>query len=201
MITKEFVLKKIQAAGIKGVTKSEITGEEKDSQKIEKYIKELIKEGKVVKEEGRFFLSGVEPGKNYITRGELEEHLQDVFALISNLNERLDRVYEYIDDIFINLRSEISTMTEPSVDDLRIIYDNLNANFSFRDSVPVPLFKDDVMGKFSISEERLNFLLLDLDKKEIIYLQSYGKQSEPKDKDRGIKSGNKILYYITWIKK
>jgi len=201
VITKEFVLKKIQAAGIKGVTKSEIAGEEKDSQKIEKYMKELIKEGKVIKKGGRFYLSGVKPEKNYITRGEFEELLQDVFALISNLNERLDRVYEYIDDIFISLKSEVSTMAEPSVDDLRIIYDNLNANFSFRDSVPVPIFKDDVMGKFSVSEERLNSLLLNLDKKEVIYLQSCGKQDEPKDKDRGIKSGNKILYYITWIKK
>jgi len=80
------------------------------------------------------------------------------------------------------------------------IYDELNAVRRFGDSVPVPIFKDEVKKHVAISDEEIDKILLDLDSKEIIYLQTLDNPSDFSDSDRGIKFRERILYFITWHK-
>jgi excisionase family DNA binding protein len=81
------------------------------------------------------------------------------------------------------------------------IYDELNAIRHFGDSVPVPIFKDEVKKHINISDEEIEKTLLDLDSKEIVYLQTLDNPSDFSDSDRGIKFQGRILYFITWTKK
>jgi excisionase family DNA binding protein len=80
------------------------------------------------------------------------------------------------------------------------IYDELNAIRHFGDSVPVPVFKDEVKKHINISDEEIDKILLDLDSKEIIYLQTLDNPGDFSDSDRGIKFQGRILYFITWHK-
>jgi len=83
----------------------------------------------------------------------------------------------------------------------RKVYEDLNATRHFGDSVPVPIFKDEVKKHVAISDEEIDKILLDLDSKEIIYLQILDNQGDFSDSDRGIKFQGRVLYFITWIKK
>jgi excisionase family DNA binding protein len=80
----------------------------------------------------------------------------------------------------------------------RKVYEDLNVTHRFGDSVPVPVFKDEVRKHVTISDEEIDKALLDLDSKEIIYLQTLDRPSDFSDSDRGIKFQGRILYFITW---
>jgi hypothetical protein len=44
-------------------------------------------------------------------------------------------------------------------------------------------------------------VLLDLDTQEVIYLQTLDRPAEFQDSDKGIKFGDRVLYFITWQEK
>ena len=217
MLTKETVLKKIVDNGEKGTTKSALyRGKEKET--FENIIKELLSEGKIVEKNRRLFakealkLATPKPVKEEITIQSEIQSLKNEFAAfkketIERLNElknQIDRAYEYIDDIFIYMKTTSaseSTKTLLQVDELRIMYDNLNAVYNFGDSVPIPLFKDEIMKKYKVSEEELDKMLLDLDNKEIIHLQTIDDPEDFADSNRGITFENRIFYFITWMKR
>jgi len=83
----------------------------------------------------------------------------------------------------------------------RKAYEDLNITHHFGDSVPVPVFKDEVKKHINISDEEIDKILLDLDSKEIVYLQTLDRPSDFSDSDRGIKFEGRVLYFITWTKK
>jgi len=93
----------------------------------------------------------------------------------------------------------------PKEEALRVIfkkvYEDLNVARHFGDSVPVPIFKDEVKKHINISDKEIEKILLDLDSKEIIYLQTLDRPSDFSDSDRGIKFQGRTLYFITWMKK
>ena len=216
MLTKETFLQKIVESGEKGITKSALyRGKEKET--FENIIKELLSEGKIVEKNRRLFakealkLATPKPMKEEIVtqseiqslKNEFAAFKKDVIARLNELKIQIDRAYEYIDDIFIYMKTTAgeSTKTLLQVDELRIIYDNLNTSYNFGDSVPIPLFKDEIMKKYKVSEEELNTMLLDLDNKEIIHLQTIDDPEDFADSNRGIKFENRIFYFITWMKR
>jgi len=83
----------------------------------------------------------------------------------------------------------------------RKVYEDLNVTHHFSDSVPVPIFKDEVKKYINISDKEIEKTLLDLDSKAIIYLQILDNPGDFSDSDRGIKFQGRILYFITWTKK
>lgn len=216
MLTKETFLQKIVESGEKGITKSALyRGKEKET--FENIIKELLSEGKIVEKNRRLFakealkLATPKPMKEEIVtqseiqslKNEFAAFKKDVIARLNELKNQIDRAYEYIDDIFIYMKTTAgeSTKTLLQVDELRIIYDNLNTSYNFGDSVPIPLFKDEIMKKYKVSEEELNTMLLDLDNKEIIHLQTIDDPEDFADSNRGITFENRIFYFITWMKR
>ena len=217
MLTKETFLKKIVESGEKGTTKSSLyRGKEKET--FENIIKELLSEGKIVEKNRRLFakeslkLATPKPMKEEIVtqseiqslKNEFAAFKKDVIARLNELKNQIDRAYEYIDDIFIYMKTTTageSAKTLLQVDELRIIYDNLNTSYNFGDSVPIPLFKDEIMKKYKVSEEELNTMLLDLDNKEIIHLQTIDDPEDFADSNRGITFENRIFYFITWMKR
>ena len=137
---------------------------------------------------------------NYLTKKEvdkiLEKELAEINKKISDLKGQIDRIYEYVDEIFILHRKEQS----PNEEEMRIVYDNINIKGNFENSVPIYLFKDELKKKFNINEETLNEKIIALDEKEIIYLRAADKEIE--NPSQCIKSKNgKLLYYITWMKR
>jgi len=82
----------------------------------------------------------------------------------------------------------------------RKVYEDLNVTHRFGDSVPIPIFKDEVKKHTNISDEEIDKILLDLDSKEIIYLQTLDNPSDFSDSDRGVKFQGRTLYFITWHK-
>jgi len=221
MANKEEILKKIEENGSEGITKSDLKKRFKKvtSEELDKIIEELLKEGKIEKNNrGRLFIKieklplGKELPK-YVSYEEFEKFKKEVYETIkkevdaiknrfSEIKNEIDRAYDYISDVFIYMKEEKGVKKDkPTVDDLRMIYDNLNAIYNFGDSVPVPIFKDEVMKKFNISEEEVDNLLLDLDSKEIIYLQTLDNPQDFSDSNRGIKFEGRVLYFITWMKK
>jgi len=140
--------------------------------------------------------------ENYITKKEvekiLEKELGEINKKISDLKEQIDRIYEYVDEIFILQRKG----QPPNEEEMRIIYDNINTQGSFKDSMPIYLFKDELKKKFNISEEGLNEKIIELNKREIIHLRSADKSEKIKEPEHCIKSKNgKLFYYITWMKR
>ena len=219
MLTKETFLKKIVESGEKGTTKSSLyRGKEKET--FENIIKELLSEGKIVEKNRRLFAKNAfqtelpNITQKGVLTGDLTSLKNEIAALRKELNElrsnyrelknQIDRAYEYIDDIFIYMKTTTageSAKTLLQVDELRIIYDNLNTFYNFGDSVPIPLFKDEIMKKYKVSEEELNKMLLDLDNKEIIHLQTIDDPEDFADSNRGITFENRIFYFITWMKR
>lgn len=140
--------------------------------------------------------------ENYITKKEvekiLEKELGEINEKISDLKEQIDRIYEYVDEIFILQRKG----QPPNEEEMRIIYDNINTQGSFKDSMPIYLFKDELKKKFNISEEGLNEKIIELNKREIIHLRGADKSEKIEELEHCIKSKNgKLFYYITWIKR
>ena len=140
--------------------------------------------------------------ENYITKKEvekiLEKELGEINKKISNLKEQIDRIYEYVDEIFILRRKG----QPPNEEEMRIIYDNINTQGSFKESMPLYIFKDELKKKFNISEEGLNEKIIELNKREIIHLRSADKSEKIKEPEHCIKSKNgKLFYYITWMKR
>jgi len=82
----------------------------------------------------------------------------------------------------------------------RKVYEDLNVTHRFGDSVPIPIFKDEVKKHTNISDEEIDKILLDLDSKEIIYLQTLDNPGDFSDSDRGVKFQGRTLYFITWHK-
>lgn len=217
MLTKETILKKVVDAGEKGTTKSALyRGKEKET--FENIIKELLSEGKIVEKNRRLFakeaskLAMPKPIKEETAtqleiqslKNDFEAFKKEIVERVNELKNQIDRAYEYIDDIFIYMKTTTtgeSVKTLPQVDELRIMYDNLNAIYNFGDSVPIPLFKDEIMKKYNVNEAKLDKMLLDLDNKEIIHLQTIDDPDDFADSNRGIKFENRIFYFITWMKR
>jgi hypothetical protein len=140
--------------------------------------------------------------ENYVTKKEVEKILNNTLSeinkKISDLKEQIDRVYEYVDEIFLFERRN----QFPNDEEMRIVYDNLNVKGNFEDSIPIYLFKNELKKKFNITEEELNKKIIELDKREIIYLTASGETEETKKSERYIKSKNgDLFYYITWRKR
>lgn len=216
MIKKEDILKKIKDAQEVGITKKELYGKnELNNEAIDKIIEELISEGKVFEENGRIYIEdnlakGLkrevyakrEELKNYATKAEVKELLQEVFYKITQLKEEINRLYDYVDDVFIDIRKKESTIkSEPTLEELLIIYENLNTKYHFEDSVPLPIFKKEVEKHFKISGSKVDEILMELDKKEVIYLREIDKNKKIEDKEKGITIEGKLFYYLTWVKK
>ena len=92
----------------------------------------------------------------------------------------------------------------PKEDALKVIfkkvYEDLNVTHHFGDSVPIPIFKDELKKHINISDEEIDKILLDLDAKEALYLQTLDRPQDFEDSDRGVKFQGRILYFITWHK-
>jgi excisionase family DNA binding protein len=82
----------------------------------------------------------------------------------------------------------------------RKVYEDLNVTHHFGNSVPIPIFKDEVKKHINISDEEIDKILLDLDAKEALYLQTLDRPQDFEDSDRGVKFQGRILYFITWHK-
>jgi len=139
---------------------------------------------------------------NYVTKKEIEKILNNALSeidkKISDLKEQIDRVYEYVDEIFLFERKN----QFPDDEEMRIVYDNLNVKGHFENSIPIYLFKNELKKKFNITEEELNKKIIELDKREIIYLTASDEPEETKKSERCIKSKNdNLFYYITWMKR
>lgn len=132
---------------------------------------------------------------------EILKEIQELKASVSKLENEINRVVEYINDIFLYLTNEKQpSKKQPSINELFAIYDNLNTAYNFGNSIPLPLFKDEILKKYDISENEIDKLLLELDKKGIIYLQTLDNKNDFKDSNRGIDYKGRLLYFITWIK-
>jgi hypothetical protein len=209
MQTKEGILKKIEDAGKEGITLTKLSGTSKRNlQKETKgLLEELEQEGKIEKKGSRYLIKGAKKEKgvrgNFVTKEEIEKLLGHFASQIVELHEKIDRVYEYVDEVFLTLRKEGEKKNKaPSVEEIRLIYDNINTTRNYGDSVPIPVFKEEIKKRYAVSNEEVDKILLELDRREIIYLQTVNNPEELKDKEKGIPSGERgLLYYITWIKR
>jgi len=219
MITKESIYEQIAQAKETGATKTELGGKKKEVKNlVETFLGNFEQEGKIIRKGFRYYLKDLslapkKAGKkenedikailrDYVKRDELEALLQDTYAKIAHLKEEIDRLYDYANDVFVEMKKAMpQTKGQLTKDDLRIIYDNLNAIGRFGDSIPLSVFKNEVMKKFEINEKQLNDMLLNLDDEGVIYLQTADKPDELKDKERGIQFQERLLYFLTWIKR
>ncbi|MGC9125760.1 MAG: hypothetical protein ACP5GW_06535, partial [Caldisericaceae bacterium] len=191
MITKDSIYEQIAKAKEAGATKSDLGWRKKDAKElVERFLAELEQESKIFQKGNRYYIYGTsvqakkttrtgapsdikEILKDYVKRDELEVILQDAYEKIAKLKEEIDRLYDYSNDVFIEVKKNISGKSSAVTrEELRIIYDNLNSFGHFGDSIPLPLFKDEVMKKFTIDEGKLNEMLLALDDEGVIYLQT-----------------------------
>ncbi len=208
MKSKEDLLEEIANAGKEGITLTKLVGRKrKDMATGKELLGELIDLGKIVKKKNRFYLTGIKPArkpkkKNYVTREELEGILGEVYKDIALLKDRIDRVFEYVDEIFLETRKRIEKSNFPTISEMQIAYDNVNRNENAGDSVPISSFKKELkkMG-FEFDEDKLNKKLLQLDKEGIIYLQIANNPDELSNKKDGIRSNRGFLFYITWLKR
>ncbi|MEF3244666.1 MAG: hypothetical protein K6343_01585 [Caldisericaceae bacterium] len=211
MVDKNLILKKVEEKGKEGITKSELRKKIKiKKEELEALVEALTKENKIIDKRGRLFAKSFEEKESaFVSLEELEKTKKEIFkeidslkGKIAELKNEIDRVYEYVDDVFLYLKKEKGiTSQKPSIDDLLIIYDNLNATHNFGDSIPLPLFKDEILEKYNISENEIDELLLELDRKEIIYLQTLDNKNDFEDSNRGINYQGRLLYFITWMKR
>lgn len=213
---KEDLLKKIAASSEKGIKKSEIYEKNvANKEVVDKILEDLISEGRIFEQNGKIYINDNlskgqgkeayakrEELKNYATKAEVKELLQEVFYKITQLKEEINRLYDYVDDVFIDIKKKEGTLKSvPTSEELLIIYENLNTKFHFEDLVPLPVFKKEVEKHFKISENKINEILLNLDEKETIHLQTAGKSEKVEDKEKGIEREGKLFYYLTWVKK
>ncbi len=225
MVDKNLILKKVEEKGKEGITKSELGKKLKiKKEDLEALVETLLKENKIIYKNRRLFTQSVEEKENVSGSleaieklkkevfkeidslkgrvAELKNEIDSLKGKISELKNEIDRVYEYVDDVFLYLKKEKGiNKQKPSIGELLMIYDNLNATHNFGDSIPLPLFKDEILKKFKISESELDELLLELDRKEIIYLQTLDNKNDFEDSNRGINYQGRVLYFITWMKR
>jgi|GEM_PF-6049611 len=134
---------------------------------------------------------------------EIEENLT-ISKLAKILEVNVSTIKRWITKGEIKATKTTTGYVIPKEEALRLIfkkaYEDLNVARHFGDSVPVPIFKDEVKKHINISDEEIDKILLDLDSKEIIYLQTLDRPSDFSDSDRGIKFQGRTLYFITWHK-
>ncbi len=208
MKSKEDILEEIANAGKEGITLTKLVGRKRKDMAIGKeLLGELMDLGKIIRKGSRYYLAGIKPTRkrkkeNYVTREELEGILEEVYKDISLLKDRIDRVFEYVDEVFLETRSKSGRKNFPEISDMLIAYDNINRKENAGDSVPISSFKKELrkMG-FEFDENKLNEKLLELDREEIIYLQIANNPDELSNKEDGIRSDRGFLFYITWIKR
>jgi len=70
------------------------------------------------------------------------------------------------------------------------------------DSVSIKKFKDELKKVIQLSEEEVNKELLELDKKEVLYLQTIDDPVILREEERkvAIEFNGRTLFFITWIK-
>ncbi len=211
MKSKEDVLEIIANAKENGATLTEIAGtrSKKGREYIKEILEELINDKLIVKKnKSRFVLPQYKKTKkktvkNYVTREELEGIVNEIYKDLAKLNDKIDRAFEYIDEVFLQMKKEKKSVSKlPDREEMLIAYDNVNRKENAGDSVPIPDFKRELrrMG-FTFTDQEINELLLNLDKAEIIYLQQANDPETLEEKDKGIKTERGILFYITWIKR
>lgn len=210
MKSKEDILEIIANAKEKGITLTGIAGtrKKKETAPVKDILGKLVTSGKITKSGNRFFLSGVKKKrqrktKNYITREEVEGIVGEIYKDMAHLKDQIDRAFEYVDEIFLNLRSKKEKASKlPSGEEMLIAYDNVNRRENAGDSVPIPDFKKELkkMG-FTFEDEEINKKLLEMDNEEIIYLQQANNPEELDEREKGINTDRGFLFYITWIKR
>ena len=220
MKTKEEMLKLIRESGKKGMTFTQLSGTRKWSSaeyKLTKqFLDDLESQHLIVKTRSRYYLAGIKGKKtskkkvNYITKEEFEAIVREIYKDLSALKNEIDRVYEYVDEVFLitrkkNVATSESEQDFPGEDEMRIAYDNINERENAGDSVSIAEFKKELekMG-FRFSEEAMNEKLLEMDKNEIIYLQEANNPEtlDENERKRGINDKERgFLFYITWIKR
>ncbi len=220
MKTKEEMLKLIRESGKKGMTLTQLSGTRKRSSaeyKLTKqFLADLESQHLIVKSGSRYYLAGVKGKKtlkkkvNYITKEEFEEVLREVYKDLSALKNEIDRVYEYVDEVFLITRKKSAGKAKseqdfPDEEEMRIAYDNINERENAGDSVSIAEFKRELekMG-FRFTDEEMDKKLLEMDKNEVIYLQEANNPEtlEESERKRGIDDKERgFLFYITWIKR
>ena len=138
-----------------------------------------------------------------INTSEIEENFT-TSKLAKILEVNVSTIQRWITKGEIKATKTVTGYVIPKEEALRVIfkkiYEDLNVARHFGDSVPVPTFKDEVKKHINISDEEIDKILLDLDSKEIIYLQILDNPDDFSDSDRGIKFQGRILYFLTWHK-
>ncbi len=216
MLTKEDVLKVICETKEKGITREDlISGNEISKDELDKILSQLVKERKIYemnkriyptdkkvegqKVEGKKYLNKRDV-KKYVTREEFQEHLQNVSERLSELKEEIDRLFDYVGDIYISIKKESGkTVKKPNFEELLMIYDNLNSKFHYKDLVPVSVFKREVMDKYSLTDSEIDEIILQLEKDEVVHLQGDAKNT--KNLGKGIEINRKTFNFITWIRR
>lgn len=214
MKTKEQLLKIIRESGKNGKTLTELAGKKRSSPEYKltkQFLADLESQHLIVKSKSRYYLAGIKQKKtkkktNYITKEEFEGVIHEIYKDLASLKNEIDRVYEYVDEVFIETRKKTGRTADlPTEDEMRIAYDNINERENAGDSVSVAEFKKELekMG-FKFTDDMLNEKLLEMDKNEVIYLQEANNPEtlDEEDRKRGIKDKERgFLFYITWIKR
>ncbi len=210
MKSKEGILKMVKKAGREGASVFTLAGTKsaRNANYIltKQFLEDLLNEGKVEKNSsGKFIASGIIKNRrtsDYVTRDEVEKITKKIYQGIVDLNEKVDRFFEYIDEVFLNMRMDRSG-SFPAEKDMLIAYDNVNMNESIDDFVPVSNFKKELkkMG-FLFTDKDLDAKLSEMNKRKIIYLRVTSSSKKGKNKKKEIGTGKKgKLPYITWLKR
>jgi len=210
MKSKEGILKMVKKAGREGASVFTLAGTKsaRNANYIltKQFLEDLLNEGKVEKNSsGKFIASGIIKNRrtsDYVTRDEVEKITKKIYQGIVDLNEKVDRVFEYIDEVFLGMRMDRSS-SFPTEKDMLIAYDNVNMNEGMDDLVPASSFKKELkkMG-FLSTDKDLDAKLSEMNKRKIIRLCVASSSKKLKDKKKGISTGKKgKLPYITWLKR
>ncbi len=203
MKSKEGILKMVKKAGKEGVSIFTLAGTKsaRNANYIltKQFLEDLISEGKVEKSSsGKFIVSGIMKGRrasDYATRAEIEKSTKKIYQGIVDLNEKIDKVFEYIDEVFLSVQKGKSE-SFPTEKDMLIAYDNVNMNEGMDDFVPISCFKKELkkMG-FLFAGKDLDAKLSEMNKRKIIHLSMLGSSKKLKNKKKG------KLPCITWFKR
>ncbi|MCD6106797.1 MAG: hypothetical protein J7J57_01050 [Caldisericaceae bacterium] len=210
MKSKEGILKMIKKAGKKGMSVFTLAGTKSTRNAnyilTKQFLEDLLNEGKVEKNSsGKFIVSGSIKNRraaDYVTQDELEKITKKIYQGIVDLNEKVDKIFEYIDEVFLNVRMDRSS-NFPTEKDMLIAYDNVNIDKSMDDFVPVSNFKKELkkMG-FLFTNKDLDAKLSEMNKRKIIHLRVASSSKKGKNKKKEISAGGKgKLPYITWLKR
>jgi len=210
MKSKEGILEVIKKAGKKGVGIFDISRTKRRNNAnyilTKQFLEDLLNEGKIEKRStGKYVISTAVKRKrlaNYITRDELERVTKGIHQDIASLNDKVDRAFEYIDEVFLNMRTN-RVSGFPAEKDMLIAYDNVNRKEKTEDFVPIPDFKKELskMG-FNFTDKDINTKLLEMDGRGVIHLHKADNPKKIKDRKKGIKAGRKgLLFYIVWAKR